>query len=100
MMKKKFFSPKVKLIIILLLLCSYFLYHFFSGSRSILFLFETDKTKQSLEKEIDDLKKQKELFNKKIKVMQPKSLDKDLLEEKARRDLGKIKEGETVYYYD
>ena len=99
-MKKPFFSPKIKILIILILLLSYFLYHFLSGNRSILSLFEVDKKKQSLDKEIAELKTQKELFNKKIKVMQPQSLDKDLLEEKARRDLGKIREGETVYYYD
>jgi cell division protein FtsB len=99
-MKKRFFSSGVKLLIVLLLLLSYLIYNFFSGKRNILSLFEIDKNQTALEKEIDDLKAQKELFNKKITVMQPQSLDKDLLEEKARRDLGKIKQGETVYYYE
>lgn len=97
---KKLLSPKVKLLIILLLLVSYFIYHFFSGKHSILSLFEIDKNKQALDQEVESLKKQKEKFSKKIKIMQPQSLDKDLLEEKARKDLGKIKEGETVYYYE
>lgn len=98
-MKKRFFTPKVKLFFILLLLVAYFIYHFFHGNHNILSLFEIAKKKHSLNTEISELKKQKEILNKKIKVMQPQSLDKDLLEEKARRDLGKIKEGETVYYY-
>lgn len=97
---KKLFSPKVKLLIILLLLILYFIYHFFSGHHNILSLFEIDKNKHTLDKEVENLKKQKEKLSKKIKIMQPQSLDKDLLEEKARKDLGKIKEGETVYYYE
>lgn len=97
---KTYLTPKVKLFIILLSLISYFIYHFFSGNHSILSLFEIDKNKQTLDTEVENLKKQKEKFRKKIKIMQPQSLDKDLLEEKARKDLGKIKEGETVYYYE
>ena len=83
-----------------MLLISYFIYHFFSGKHSILSLFKIETNKQILDKEVLYLKKQKEKFSKKIKIMQPQSLDKDLLEEKARKDLGRIKEGETVYYYE
>ena len=99
-MKKSLVPPKTKLIIIILLLSIYFLYHFFSGNHSILSLFEIDKKNDGLDKEISALKNQKTIYDKKIKVLQPQSLDKDLLEEKARQDLGKIKEGETVYYYE
>ena len=99
-MKKRFISSRIKFLILLLLLFSYFIYHFFNGNYSIISLFEIGKNKQILDKEIDRLKKQKEMFNKQIKGMQPQSLDKDLLEEKAKRDLGKVKEGETVYYYE
>ena len=98
-MKKLHFSPKIKLLTLLLALLLYFIYHFFSGNHSILSLFEIKKKQEVLDQEIDDLKKRKDVFNKNIQVLQPHSLDKDLLEEKARKDLGKIKEGETVYYY-
>ena len=82
------------------LIALYFLYHFFSGQRGIISFFKLSKQQTVLEQEIKNLENTKETLNKKIQSMQAKSLDLDLLDEKARQDLGLNKEGETVYHYE
>lgn len=82
------------------LIALYFLYHFFSGQRGIVSFFKLSKQQTVLEQEVQNLEHTKEILNKKISSMQAHSLDLDLLEEKARQDLGLNKEGETVYHYE
>ena len=93
-------QKRLRYYVVIGLITLYFLYHFFSGQRGIVSFFQLSKQQTVVEQEIHNLEQTKETLNKKIKSMQAKSLDLDLLEEKARQDLGFSKEGETVYHYE
>lgn len=62
----------------------YFTYHIFRGERGVLALFHIRKEVAMLEMECQGLQKQREVFERRVYLLRPDSLDLDLLEERVR----------------
>lgn len=76
-------------------LCFYFSYHLVMGQRSAVRYLTIQKNIATLEQEQGQLKAERESLETKVAMLRPNSINKDLLEERARIVLGFRKAGET-----
>ncbi len=97
--KKKYGSKKTALIWLIVGLFCYFGYHILQGEYGVLNLFRLMKNKSELEKEISELELEKSRMSKKVGMLNSKSVDKDLLDEQVKRNLGYLNQGEKSYKY-
>lgn len=81
---------------ILLLLIFYFLYHSLSGERGVFALIRLNKDLTEKKLILEEILSEKSTIENRVKLLYPKSLDLDLLDEIARNDLGMIGENEKV----
>ena len=72
----------------------YFSYHLIQGQRSAVRYLTLQKTIERMDIEKAELKQQREELESKVSMLRPNSLNKDLLEERARIVLGFRKAGE------
>ena len=88
---KKVFSPRLLVFnSIIFLLIIYFTYHSFSGDRGLL-AFINLKNNLIVQKQImKDLIDERISLENTVRRLNPKTLDKDMLDEVARRELGLI----------
>lgn len=71
-----------------LCLCVYFTYHAFQGERSYIRLLSLNANIESTQNELSTLQTKRENLEQKVVMMRPGSINKDLLEERARAVLG------------
>lgn len=69
-------------------LCIYFSYHAIQGERSYLSLLSLNSTIEKTQTEYAALKTQREELERKVVMLRPSSLNRDLLEERVRAVLG------------
>jgi len=72
----------------------YFSYHLVQGERSYIRFISLNETISRMETQTEDLRKQREELETKVSMMRPGSVDRDLLEERARIVIGFRREGE------
>lgn len=72
----------------------YFSYHLIQGERSYIRYLSLNQSVASLEKEATGLHDKRENLESKVAMMRPGSINRDLLEERARVVLGFRREGE------
>ena len=77
-------------------LCFYFSYHTLLGQRSYMRLLTLDRQVAEITQIHDNLEAERVVLEKKVAMLRPGSIDKDLLEERARYMLGYGYEGERV----
>lgn len=70
-----------------ILLMGYFTYHIFQGDRGVIAMFRLQKSVAQLEQTKNTLQKEKTELEHRAYLLNPKSLDTDLLEEQAKRVL-------------
>jgi cell division protein FtsB len=75
-------------------LCFYFSYHLIQGQRSAARYLTLEQTISRMEEQKLELKVQREDLETKVAMLRPDSVNKDLLEERARIVLGFRKAGE------
>ena len=75
-------------------LCCYFSYHLIQGQRSAVRFLSLDQTISRMQEESIILKDKRELLEQQVAMLRPNSINKDLLEERARLVLGFRKAGE------
>ncbi len=73
----------------------YFSYHLIQGERSLLRYLTLEKSIASLEDKSEKLAKEHESLETKVAMLRPGSINKDLLEERARIVLGFRRPGEV-----
>ena len=73
----------------------YFSYHLMAGERSMMRYISLEKSVSNLEKKSFELSHEQEQLEKKVSMMRPGSINKDLLEERARIVLGFRRPGEV-----
>ena len=73
----------------------YFSYHLILGERSLIRYMTLEKSVATLEKQSFELAHDHEQLEKKVSMMRPGSINKDLLEERARIVLGFRRPGEV-----
>lgn len=71
-----------------LCLCLYFFYHCTAGNRSVFQLLRTQTSIATLSLKVDDAAADRGVLQQKVLAMRPGSVDRDLLEERARETLG------------
>jgi cell division protein FtsB len=69
-------------------LCVYFIYHAVAGNRSLMRMHSIEYQIETLSKEETELQAQRAALEKKVAMMRPGTVDKDLLEERVRAVLG------------
>lgn len=95
--KPTFRIRKIIAILLFFTLIFYFLYNIVSGDRGILSLFHLTEKHKVLLDEVRILEEEKQILQSKVNCMKPESLDLDLLEEQARKNLGYAQKNETIY---
>lgn len=74
----------------------YFAYHLVAGQRSVLRLMSLDRQVAAQETTLTELTTEREDLEKRVIMMRPGSIDRDLLEERARLILGYTAENEQI----
>lgn len=72
----------------------YFSYHLIQGERSYIRYISLTETVQAMEAETNDLQNHRKELETKVAMMRPGSINRDMLEERARVVLGFRREGE------
>lgn len=79
-------------------LCLYFSYHLVHGERSGLRLFHLEKRIERLSGEYAALSAEREGLERKVVMLRPGSINRDLLEERARDVLGFVHRDERILF--
>ncbi len=79
-----------------ILLCGYFSYHAISGERSLIRLISLNHVIEEHELDKDIVISERQILEAKVIAMRPGSVEKDLLEERAREVLGYRRSDEVV----
>ncbi len=77
-------------------LCFYFTYHIFFGERSIIRLISLERSTARISAEYNSLYQDRQELEARVVRLRPNSLDRDLLEERARFVLGYSYPDETI----
>ncbi len=75
----------------------YFIFHAIYGNRGIVAYFKLNSNVENLEKELEELKAERLEIEHKVKSLKSESLDRDLLDEQARKGLGVAGEKEQAF---
>ncbi len=75
----------------------YFVFHLLYGNRGIVAYFRLNQKLDNSVKELDTLKAERLEIEHKVNSLKPESLDRDLLDEQARKGLGMAGEKERVF---
>lgn len=94
LLEHKYLVRKNILTIVGMGLCFYFSYHLVSGQRSYVRYLSLQQSIASLEAENAELKSERESLESRVSMLRPASINKDLLEERARLILGYRAENE------
>ncbi len=81
-----------------LCLMVYFVYHIFQGERGLLALLRLQQKIKEDEKILIDLQSQREILERKVYLLRPDSLDRDMLEERVRLLLNFARSDEVVIH--
>lgn len=88
LIQKRYIFRRNMLAIIGLCLSFYFCYHLIAGQRGYFRLISLESQAASVSAEYNTLKSERETVEKRVVMMRPGSIDRDLLEERARHVLG------------
>lgn len=75
----------------------YFSYHIVSGEKGVLAMIQLEQKVLAAKEELAVVEAQKEHLEKRVNFMYARSLDPDLLDEQARKNLGRASSDEIVY---
>lgn len=85
-------------IVVLLFVTLYFSYYLLKGEKGILSLLEKRKNLEKLHSDYNEVKLEKMDIEHQVQFLSDKTIDLDLIDELARKNLGFIKEGEIVVF--
>ncbi len=77
-------------------LCLYFTYHAVQGNRSLMRMMSLKSQIETMSRDHEKLSSEREALETKVTMMRPGSLNRDLLEERARVVLGYKNENDVV----
>lgn len=81
---------------LMFLLIVYFIYHSISGERGMLAYVKLKKQLVVRTEILDNLKVERKKLDASVKLINPKTADKDMIDELARRELGLIGKDEVM----
>lgn len=77
---------------------SYFIWHAWNGNRGLKAKIEYRAQAKSLQTELADLKAERYGLERRIAMMRAESVERDILEEEARRQLGRLHRNDVVVF--
>ena len=77
---------------------SYFIWHALNGNRGLKAKVEFREQAKSLRTELVDLKAERFGLERRIAMMRAESVERDILEEEARRQLGRVHRNDVVVF--
>ena len=87
----------ILLTLFVVFLIFYFIYHSFNGERGIFVYLKLNSEYESLHNALDSARAERLEIEHKVNLLQPGSLDLDVLEEQAKSVLSYAKEKEEIY---
>ena len=75
----------------------YFIFHSIYGSRGVIAYFKLQAELENAHSKLNSLRVERLEIENKAKLLRPESLDKDMLDEKARNVLGVVSPNEQVF---
>lgn len=90
-------SKKTSFNILILLMLLYFIFHSIYGSRGIIAYFKLQAELESAHVKLHELRSERLEIEHRAKLLRPGSLDRDMLDEKARNILGVVLPNEIVF---
>lgn len=85
---------------LLIVLCAYFVYHALHGEHGLWALRELEARAITLEARAQEIAAQRAALEARVALLRPDSLDLDMLDEQARRQLGVLHPDEVVIFFD
>lgn len=79
-------------------LVGYFVYHLVQGDRGLIALSHLNRDISQLETDVVVAKAEREAIERKTKLLRPNSIDPDMLDERARAELGFSRSDEVVIF--
>ena len=83
--------------ILFLLLLLYFSFHTLFGSRGVIAKNQLEHEISSLSNELENYREDKLDIEHQVNLLRPNSLDKDMLEEQAKKVLGYVRKKEKIF---
>jgi cell division protein FtsB len=77
---------------------SYFIWHAWNGNRGLKAKVEYRKEAAALRQELSELKAERVGLERRIAMMRAESVERDILEEEARRQLGRVHRNDVVIF--
>ncbi|HPD83276.1 MAG TPA: septum formation initiator family protein, partial [Alphaproteobacteria bacterium] len=100
LMEKRYILRRNMMAIIGLCLSFYFCYHLVAGQRGYLSLMSLENRITTVSSDYESHKAERQALEKKVVMMRPGSIDRDLLEERARHVLGYRYQDELILLQD
>ncbi|MBX9757599.1 MAG: septum formation initiator family protein [Beijerinckiaceae bacterium] len=77
---------------------TYFIWHAWNGNRGMKAKVEYRAQAKSLQQELNELKAERSGLERRITMMRAESVERDILEEEARRQLGRVHRNDVVVF--
>lgn len=77
---------------------SYFIWHTWNGNRGMKAKVEFRAQAKTLQQELTELKAERSGLERRIAMMRAESVERDILEEEARRQLGRVHRNDVVVF--
>lgn len=90
-------SRKIIFNILLSLLLIYFVFHSIYGNRGVIAYFTLNQRLEKAYSELESLRAERIELEHRVKLLRPESLDRDMLDQEARRVLGVASPKEQVF---
>ncbi len=100
LIQKRYILRRNMMAIIGICLSFYFCYHLVAGQRGYLRLMSLENKLASAEQQLDTVQAKRTKVEKKVVMMRPGTIDRDLLEERARHVLGYRHKDELILLQD
>jgi cell division protein FtsB len=82
---------------VLIAILLYFVFHVIYGNRGVLAYFTLQQKLTTTSQELDKTRNERIELEKKVNALKPESLDRDVLDEEARRSLGVANPKEQIF---
>jgi len=90
-------TKKTSFNILILLMLLYFIFHSIYGGRGIIAYFKLQSELENAHMKLEELRSERLEIEHRAKLLRPGSLDRDMLDEKARNILGIVSPNEMVF---
>jgi cell division protein FtsB len=92
-----YLSKKILFNLLMLFLLGYFIFHSVYGNRGFIAYFKLNQQLEKVQNDLNEAKAERVELEHKVQLLRSDSLDKDMLDEQARKTLGVGKQEEMIF---